>query len=297
MRAKIVYPFLLLLTALLLLYVRSEPKKSTPFCLDAIAAHLPHHPEWECRSLSGDEEQQILAALSQPYRYLGSGGQCYAFLSEDDQYVIKFFKQKAFAPLNWMHYFPRWLKHKQIMKMEIKRNRVFEAFRLSFDLLPEETGMLYVHLNPTTHLNKLLKVCDATGKSHLLNLDGLEFALQKKAELAFVKIDSLMQKKDVGGAKEAIHKLLQINMTLDRKGIFNRDPNFGSNCGFIGTNPILIDVGRVIHNEEIKEPEKSKKQLLKAIASFRQYLAQNHSELIDYFDQCNNEVLQVEIQN
>ncbi len=296
MKAKIISPLIIVLTALFL-HVCYEPKNDKPFSLDAIASDLPHHPEWECRSLDNDEEQQILAALSQPYRYLGGGGQCYAFSSEDNRYVIKFFKQKAFTSPRWMRYIPLCLKHKKTKKNEIKRNKVFEAFRLSFDLLQEETGMLYVHLNPTTHLNKLLKVYDTSGESHVLNLDVLEFALQRKAELAFVKIDSLMDRKDIEGAKEAIHKLLQINRTLDRKGVFNRDSNFNSNCGFIDASPILIDVGRVIHNEEIQDPERRKKQVSKAITSFRKYLAENHLELIDSFDQSVNEVLSFEIQN
>lgn len=33
--------------------------------------------------------------FSQRYRYLGSGHQCYAFESEDEQFVIKFFKTEG----------------------------------------------------------------------------------------------------------------------------------------------------------------------------------------------------------
>ena len=50
---------------------------------------------------------------------------------------------------------------KKTLKREEKRNKVFSAFKLSFDSLPNETGLLYVHLNPTEHLKKTLRLFDA----------------------------------------------------------------------------------------------------------------------------------------
>ncbi len=273
------------------------PKKSIPFSMEAIQSDMPFHPEWATRILSPEEDSALQEALSQSFRYLGSGGQCYVFVSADDQYVIKFFKQKSFAIDPWVAKFPipyliDWLKVKKKEKKERVRSNVFNAFRHSFDHLSQETGMLYVHLNRTSHLNKTLSLTDARGVSHLLQLDDLEFAIQKKAELAFRRIDSLMRESDVEGAKKAILKLLKLNLSLSQKGYRNRDPNFRSNCGFVGEEAILFDVGRIVPSEEINEPENISKAFKKSTPKFRKYLTENYPDLLKHFDACVEELTQ-----
>jgi len=149
-------------------------------------------------------------------------------------------------------------------------------------------------LNKTSHLNKTLSLCDAQGTVHSLHLDKLEFVIQRKAELAFKKIDSLMRNKDIEGAEQAIDKLLKLNLSLYQKGFRNRDPNFRSNCGFIQDEAILIDVGRMVYSEEIKEPKKFKQDLLKSSLRFRKYIEANHPELLSYFDNAIAKITQSE---
>ena len=279
---------LVILPGLIIPYLR--PQKKQAFSLEAISAQIPFHSEWQGRLLSKDEEEHVARALSQPYKYLGSGGQCFSFVSSDEKYVIKFFKQKAFALPIWMNDFPfpfliKWLQEKKTIKRKEKRHRVFNAFGLSFDFLPSETGLLYVHLNRTIHLKKTLSFCDAMGKTHLLNLDKLEFVIQKKADLAYSVLDSLMEKGNFEGAKLAIDQLLLLNIKLYQKGFRNRDPNFRSNCGFIDGQAIVIDVGRIIESKEIKEPKNYQKELSQIIPKFRLYLSKRHPELLSHFDQ------------
>jgi hypothetical protein len=283
--------FSLLFIALLpVLMPHPVPKRNKGFSLEAISAQLPFHPEWEGRMPSDHEGQEVANALSQPYQFLGSGGQCFTFVSGDGKYVIKFIKQKPFEIPLWLNQFPlpflvNWLREKKRFKREAKRNRVFTAFKLCFDLLPAETGLLYVHLNQTEHLRKALPISDAMGKRHLLNLDELEFVVQKKADLAYHTIDSLMEKKDIEGAKSAIDQLLKLNLKLYQKGFRNRDANFRSNCGFIADRAMLIDVGRIVYSQEIKEPKNYKEELLRITPKFRMYLTSRHPELLAYFDQ------------
>jgi hypothetical protein len=269
--------------------IKTQVKKSTPFSLNAIFAEVPYCPDWEGRALKAEEERVAIQALSQDYRYLGSGGQCYSFVSADQKYVIKFFKQKAFAIPEWIHRFPlpllvEWLKEKKRLKKERLRNKVFTAFKLSIDCLPQETGMLYIHLNPTSHLKKKLRFYNSSGACQLLDLDRLEFAVQKKAELAFHRIDALMQAKDIEGAKQAIDKLLELHLSLSKKGFRNRDLNFRSNCGFIGLEAIVIDVGRIVYSQDIKQLKNFRKDLLKSTPHFRKYLTLNHPDLLPYFE-------------
>lgn len=289
---------LLLLTPLLLLFSpRSFLQDKKGFSLKEISAALPFHPEWEISALDEEKTQEVQQALMQPYRYLGSGGQCFTFVSLDEKYVIKFFKQKKFAIPVWIEHFPipflvDWLRKKKAMKLEAKRSKVFSAFRLAFDLVPIETGLLYVHLNPTEHLKKILKLCDAQSNTHFLNLDELEFVLQRKAELAYSALDSLMANQELDGAKLAIEQLLALNVTLYKKGLRNRDTNFRSNCGFICSKAALIDVGRVVYSDEIKKSENYKRELAQITPAFRHYLATRHPQLVGHFDQSVDKIMQ-----
>jgi hypothetical protein len=287
---KILLVLLFAIALLPALFPHPLPLKNKSFSLEAISTHLPFHPEWEGRPLKEDEKWETAQALSQPYHYLGSGGQCFSFVSADGKYVIKFIKQKAFEIPLWMNHFPfpfliYWLREKKVIKKEGKRHRAFTAFKLSFDLLPGETGLLYIHLNRTEHLNKTLPFCDALGKTHLLNLDELEFVVQRKADLAYAVLDSLMEKREIENAKLAIDQLLSLNVKLYREGFQNRDCNFRSNCGFIDTRAIVIDVGRIIYDEEIKNPKIYKEHLRQTTVKFRHYLSTSHPELLSHFDQ------------
>ncbi|MBI2812055.1 MAG: hypothetical protein HYX67_14660 [Candidatus Melainabacteria bacterium] len=258
-----------------------QPVPKQPFSKEAISSHLPYHPEWEARALNSEEAAVVDGALAQSYRYLGSGGQCYSFVSSDDQYVIKFFKQKAFALPEWVYHIP-FLHEKRIKKKESKRDRVFSAFRLSFDELQDETGLLYVHLNRTDHLKRDVLVLDQNGQGHKLNLDETPFVVQKKAELVFTAIDALMQNGNIEGAKNAIVQVLNLNAGLYKRGYHNRDPNIRSNCGFVGDKAILFDVGRIV---SIKNPIHLDKEIERFTPRLQRHIATRHPELLPHFEQ------------
>jgi hypothetical protein len=279
----------LVLIPLMLLFFCSMPQKKIEYFEDEISSQLPFRPEWETRKLSRLEAQEVQQALSQPYRYLGSGGQCITFASWDDKYVIKFFKQKKFAPPDWIEHFPlpflvSWLREKKVLKRAEKRNTVFSAFKLSFDSLSNETGLLYVHLNPTDYLKKTLRLCDPQGRNHLLDLDKLEFVVQRKAELAYTAIDSLIAAERMEEAKQAIDQLLTLQAAIHKKGFRNRDPNFRHNYGFVGNQVILIDVGRVVKTDHPLPHHFNTSRL-------RSYLDDHHPELLAYFDRSVDTVL------
>jgi hypothetical protein len=258
-----------------------KSKKKIPFSLGAISSCSLFNEKWECRPLTLQEELETSKALAQSYRYLGGGGQCYALVSEDDKYAIKFFKQKAFVPSSW------WRQKKS----QKKQHAVFTAFKMSFNHLPKETGTLYVHLNKTSHLGKETSFSDQKGGVHSLHLDNLAFVLQKKAEGFSERIDALMQKGNTQGAKAAIGKLVELHGALYKKGYCNRDPDLCSNCGFIGEEAILFDVGRVVYSTEQKNTKVIRKELSKASPHLQKYLAANHPELLSCFNDAMIQIL------
>jgi hypothetical protein len=280
----------LLIAGLIVGVISSRPKaKQSAFSLKMIAPKYPYHPEWETRILNDVEWEEVDRALSQPYRYLASGGQTFNFVSRDERYVIKFFKQKKFAIPEWIESFPlpslmSWLKDKKEMKQHKKRDKVFTAFKLCFEKFPQETGLLFVHLNQTDALNKVLSFSDASGKEHALNLDHVEFVLQRKAELADYRLDSLMANGQFDETKKAIDALLALQFKFCEMGLRNRDPNFRANFGFIGEKAVLIDVGRVVYFKGVKNSDYFSKALTRNIERFRKYLKIRHPELIPYFN-------------
>jgi hypothetical protein len=257
----------LLIFALLPLFFPPRIKPAG-FSLDAVAQPLQEesHPFVSA---------ELDLALSQPYTHLGNGGQCFAFLSADGNYVIKFIKKKAFDLPRWAAYLPAFIVQNKIAKREAKRNKVFSAFTLSYDNLRDETGLLYVHVNQT-HDQKILNV-----EGNAIPLDDVSFVVQRRADLAFHRIDALMGSGNVEGAKEAIFQLLQLNLELYQKGFRNRDANFRSNCGFDGDKAILIDVGRIVPSDTVD----IEKEIRRITPRFHRYLEQRHPELVPYFEQ------------
>ncbi len=215
------------------------------FALSEIISHRPHHAEWETRPLSEKEEIIIQEASSQKYRYLSAGAQVYVFLSEDGKYVLKFFKQETYLLPKYMDYLPSFFPYKK-KKIESKKRRLerdFESYKLSFDKIQEETGVLLVHLNKTDHWGQVL-VVDQEGVEHSVSLDETNFILQEKAEIVSQRMERRMKQGDLEGAKRDISALLGVIATRTSKGVVDRYPNLLKNFGFIGDKAIELDVGR-----------------------------------------------------
>jgi len=251
---------------------------------ETINSDCPFHSQWETARLNEQESQEVKRALSQPFRYLNGGGQCMTFASLDDEYVIKFFKQRKFAIPTWIEQFPlpfliEPLRKKKERKREERREEVFSAFIDSFNHLSKETSLLYVHLNPTNHLQVKLEISDKDGKEYRLELDKLQFVVQRKAELASRVIDRLVGSGQIEEAKRAIDQLIALQLTISEKGFRNRDPNFRHNYGFIGTEAILIDTGKIVPRDEKSDLDRP------IITShLERYLKEHHPQLLLYFE-------------
>jgi hypothetical protein len=274
------YLSLLLLLGLPFFFLDSSSVPSNSFSLASISSEHPHEPKWEGRSLTLQEQEAVEEALSQEYIYFGKGGQSYTCFSEDGKYALKFFKQSAFSA-------PQWNTSKQ-KKMEKKRDKVYAAFKMAFDELPDTTGMLYIHLNPDHH-DQYITVRTADGEKILLPLHRLDFALQRRAELAETVLLRQVRAHDLEGAKTSLDLLLTLPFSLHEKKIRNRDPNIRNNCGFINGNPILFDVGRFVRSRAKKDDLKS---ILRIQHSLRPWLERNTPELLDHFDHSIEQIVQ-----
>ena len=265
-------------------------KQTDKFRLSRIFSTLQYDARWETNSLSRTHQKDVEAILSQKFTYLASGGQCYAFLSEDGASVIKFFKHHRRTLPTWIKVLPlpahlAQKREKRLQKKEGKLLRDFASYKLSFERLKQETGVIYVHLNKTEHLNRQLKIVDKLGIEHKISLDDVEFVLQQKADLVYPHIKALVKNNDQKGAQKAIRSIVDLIVSRCQKGVFDQDPRIHRNFGFIEGKALIIDVGRLVNDPERKKSEVYIKDLHKITIRFKAWLVKKHPTLVPILDQ------------
>ncbi len=267
------------------------------FTIQAISSNRPSNPAWDVHFLSDGEKAEIEQALSQRYHYLACGNQAFAFLSEDGRYVIKFFKQKLFEPSFFLKWSPAiWMnpsrREKKLWKKQDKLQRDFASYRLSFDELKEETGLVYVHLNPSDWIRRNLIICDKLNIAHAIPLDRFNFILQKRADLVFPTIDKLMAEGNLAGAKRALSSILELFVSRCQKGILDSDPDLDKNFGFIDGHAVQIDIGRFTrqpikvkfaHCNQDRPASLSSMTPPVIKETFKTWLTENYPSLFDHF--------------
>ncbi|SRR5581483_9547951 len=265
-------------------------KYTDNFSVARIHSTLPYNSKWETTPLTEETQKELETALSQEYRYLACGGQCFAFGSEDGKYVIKFFKHKIRPPYSYLLH----LSLPQILDKIVQRkkdkafsklNRDFLSYKLAYEELQEETGLLYIHLNKGQSLHRSLSIVDKIGIKHEISLDAIEFVVQKQGRLAPSHIDALMKKGDFEKARCALRAMLDTIVSRCKKGFFDEDPQIHRNFGFVGDKPIFIDVGRFVPDARRKDPAVYSADLLKITHRFRKWLSTAHPELVNILDE------------
>lgn len=272
-------------------------ERTDGFTIAAISSSRKPNPTWDVHLLSQEERAELDNALSQKYHYLACGNQAFAFLSDDGRYVLKFFKQKLFEPPFPLRWIPSaWAKEgrwaKKIWKKKDKLKRDFESYRMAFDELKEETGLIFVHLNPTDWIGRHVLITDKIHLEHSIPLDDFNFIIQRRADLVYPTIDKLMAEGNVAAAKEALSSILNLFVSRCRKAIADSDPDLDKNFGFIDGYAIQIDIGRFTKNPE-KVNFHNRHQLRKSGPftveppvikdSFKAWLFEHYPDLFEHF--------------
>ncbi|WP_068469012.1 hypothetical protein [Candidatus Protochlamydia phocaeensis] len=221
---------------------------------------------WKVEPLTGEEQRDLTAILQQKFFYIGKGAQSYAFASEDQAYVLKFFKFKHVKP-NWLiHLLPPVspFNHYKAHYLERKKRKligVFEGYDLAYRKNRQAAGLIYLHLGPTDFIKQQVTVIDKLGLRHRINLDDVVFMVQKKGETLRARLTQLLNANRVQAAKEAISRLLDMYEQEYQKGVYDRDHGVLFNTGFIGDTPFHLDVGKLSENEQMKQVGYYKKDL------------------------------------
>lgn len=276
------------------------------FCLQKIlCTDLPFLPDFQTAS----REDEIQHLLQQEYTFLGAGSECFAFLSQDGTTVIKFFKLDFARPV----YFRRGLADESytayagtlsehpltratlpaVLKEPLNRilgirefriQRTFSSLKLAYDSLQEETGLLYLHLNPSSHLKQTLTLRDPCGIRHTVDLDTAHFFLQKRAVPIEKGLSAFLKQGQYTEARACIDSLIQMILSRCQKGFSDRDV-LDRNLGFIGTQAIEIDSGSFIANPQMQMPAAYKKEVFFATLELKEWLQERYPEMAHYLEE------------
>lgn len=176
---------------------------------------------------------EISGLFQKPFRYLGKGVQSYVFASGD--YVIKFIRHDRFRCYPWTH---------NVQKRSNRLLKDFTSYQIAHDDLAAETGLIYLHLNPTGFLKQKITIIDKLNIAHVLDLDQMEFIVQKRAQLVYPALWALIVQNKLDAAKIALSSLVSLLHKRIEMGIYDKDPDLNTNFGFIGLQAMQIDIGR-----------------------------------------------------
>jgi hypothetical protein len=258
------------------------------FTISNVTSDLSYDPRWEMPVPSPENQKILDKALNQPYTYLGKGCQSYVFESQDGKYVLKFFKYQRFRPQAWLNMFTfipqvREYQEEKAVKKKESLDNIFRSWKIAYLQLPKESGLLFVQLNKKQESDpKYLKIKDKLGFSHRVDLNRMEFLLQKKAILLADQIKDWMEK---GKEKKAVHlidQLIAMLISEYEKGIADNDHALMQNTGVIDGHPVHIDVGQFVRNDTVIAPKVYKQEIYDKTYLLHVWLKENYPPLADY---------------
>ncbi len=256
-----VFPILLMVSGL---YFCS---RSTGFNLDKISSSLDYNENWEVGPLSKVQREHLIQQVfPQTYRYLASGSQCYSFISEDGQYILKFFKMQSFVSKGWFENFPFSLfslfGFKQQTNNPLFSERIFASYKDAYLNLQRETGLIYLHLNKTCEFKMDLFLIDKEGREHTIDLDTIEFVVQKKAIKIYDHLENLIHSHQLDELRSSIRSFLQLIAKRCEMGFADQTLNIRNNYGFIGNEAIQFDCAMLARDSSMKYPLNVRQEVL-----------------------------------
>lgn len=261
------------------------------FTENNIISDFAYNPEWDVRPLEHNEVLLLEKAMDQPYYYLGKGCQAYVFVSQDRQFVIKFFKYQRYRLQKWLEFFPPLpsiVKYREEKKQK-KWNKLdgfVKSWKIAFEHLKNETGLIFVHLNKTNDLHKEITIFDKIGQLHSIDLDKMEFCIQRRADMLCDRLMQFKEKGDLKGAQELIVRLLNMIVSEYHRGLADNDHALMQNTGVLSDGtPVHIDVGQFVINDQVQNSSVYNQELFTKTYKFKIWLRENYPELATFLEE------------
>ena len=238
--------------------------------------------------LTKEKEEYVRNILSEPFFFLDRGKQSSAFVSKNDLYVIKFLRKKPLVIKQQYENLPNiypftLLKRRLAKKREDRKEALFESLVLSYTVIPDETGVIFVHLASSKPFKKTLFLLDSESNPHYLEVDNVQWFLQKKAQMIKPVLAEHMWQADEEGAKRRIDQIFDLLLQCAKKEVADLDPNLikNDNIGFTEDRAIYIDIGKLRKKHVTKAEFVKNLDRLKLLA---RWLREYYPDLADYFD-------------
>jgi len=210
-------------------------KRNEGFSLHHIYSSLQERPEW---NIAIEQDiKKVIPLLDQKFYYLKRGHQTYAFISADQKYVLKFYRFPShMRKFSWatspLSYFFGSSREETTRYNWRKLEDSFSSYKLAREELAEESGLLYVHLNPTKTLQQKVQLIDRLGKQYEIDLDRTHCILQRKGNLLFPLLEKFKYQNDRIGIQKVTSGLIQLIAKRIKKGIEDKDEVLHKNYGW-----------------------------------------------------------------
>ena len=254
------------------------------FSIDKITSGLSYNANWEIEPLLDRQRELIVQkVLPQNYYYLASGNHCYSFISEDREYILKFFKMQHLTPKDGGGSFPLALLQYMGFKMEksnqLFSERIFANYKGAYESLQEETGILYIHLNKNNEFKSKVTLIDTLGKKYSLNLNSVEFVIQRRAEKIYDHLDSLIKRGKFEDLRLRIRSFLRLIASRCEKGFVDQGLSIRNNFGFTGDNrAIQFDCATLTRDDSMKYPLNFRNEILRMAERLDDWAQQHYPE-------------------
>ncbi|NGX32509.1 MAG: hypothetical protein K1060chlam4_00557 [Candidatus Anoxychlamydiales bacterium] len=272
------------LIALIAVFSKAWVFYSSSFRLDKIEPKELFLNHFEINIL---ENKDLSAIFNQKYRFLSKGRQSFVFVSDDNRYVLKLFRYHRYRQSIFCNLISSFeIAKKYTTKIQDEKNDLYyesmNSYKLAYEKLKDETATIYVHLNKTNNLNRKLQIEDKFKNIHLVDLNEVGFALQKKA-FSFKK--ALLNAKNDKKAFEILLSSFFDNLqSIYSKNILNKDRHVIQNLGVIDDRVVEIDIGRFIIKNDFNE-EKLKKEATHYTTYLKKWLLKNAPYSIKFLDE------------
>ena len=252
--------------------------------------HFDHLPSfYGAPSLDDGISEENRLALGQEFHYLDKGCQVIVFESADKNYVLKFMRASKYKIPFWMNqlsFLPSIEKgrKKRLRNLEEKYLHELQSYQISLEHLKPETGILYAHLNKTSHFKKKLCIVGRLGRKKEIDLDTTVFLLQKKAKILTSVFTEINIHQDLQRAKEIACSYFSTISSVYSKGII---PNFHAlfNLGVLDEKVIFTDLGSFYYSKNQAASSFSREEFQELIRRYHRILVFHFPRLESAFDE------------
>ena len=264
-------------------------KMNHGFMVHKIVSHFPYDEAYKLASFDENEVSSLHTILNQEFRFLGYGGQGYSFVSNDTDYVIKFFKMHHMRTPRILEKIPLFsnaslIKDNFVRSRQENHAKIFTSVKIASEQFKDETGIVFANLNPAKNIFPTIAVISPIGVKLTVDLNHVPFVLQKRADLAFTQFKKLAISKEEYKIQKMIDDITSFISIRCKKQIEDTDGGLLRNFSYYNNKIMQIDVGSFRKNDELKEVDAIRNTLLKKTGILRRMLIAHYPEMVPYLD-------------